>query len=984
MTAPIFHLGSPTGWRRLPPALLPGRTGLDPDPDRDTTSDTNMDSGDEDRHNKSRRRAAAATATAIEQWDLDSAGCFSGCSLVDEQGVPTILYTGVRLRPGVPPDVPGMYGTVSQLAEERQLLARAADPDDPDLITWVKEPRPWMDAPPPGMPYNCFRDPFLLSRPLRNQPAGHHPALEKGVGGQVVGGVSVVDDDFSAGCGGGNAGGGGGGGGGCDRWVVMVGSGRGDYRAAASRGCVLTYSTQRLSSRDWRFEGVLAESPSAQAGAVWECPVLAWLPRRGRNRSSSGRRGGGSSSDSSSRGSSSSCRDSAVGLLERTATNGRRGNQEEEGEDGEGRFPGRVVMWSWLRERHTSPDPPTAPATYAGAISVPRLLTRGSVDLSTTTTTAPAPKRGTTGGIAAETATGRTRGSAVTWRLHQEPLPELCRLRRGDPEGPTGLDGAVLEAGAEPVALHLDVELRISPLSYDGPADGSTAPYNVSWMLSIEPGSSDSGRGGGGGDSPSVGGDAAVLSYDFATCQLAATVGPADAVRHLRQQQQLQGSVRVDGTRTAVQLPASPPAAGTAAKAAAAAAAADAAAAAGAAPAADAAPPGEVAAEAEAAAAATAAAGASSPLPPCCRRVGGVLSGLGPADADVDADVDGGGGGGGGPPLVGPDVAFWDPSADDAWLDPNFPVYHTFIRSNLNTVGPANATTILLRLHRGITVGLFNNPNHRRQLENLGLRPDTAFGCAAAFLFFPNAETRALAAEDPDLHSLMLDEHVIKIGIQIRLGDDKILAQIAATGGTQGSPGDAGGKVADKDVALDPDTERRVEGYFECAQQLAESVELLSGPDAPRQQRQQQQGQNATRPGAPPLPTPHPNAADHPPLRIQYYLMTDTLAIRQLAQRRFGTQLLTMRATAVQFFRNVTPDGLRRTALEHWYFSRSHHHVITAQSGMGRTAAFMGLRPGPSVFSMDADVGGVRVWGRGCAVWDADKPMDVYGIWSGV
>lgn len=40
---------------------------------------------------------------------LDADGCFSGCCALDEKGIPTILYTGVRLRsnpsfPGLPED----------------------------------------------------------------------------------------------------------------------------------------------------------------------------------------------------------------------------------------------------------------------------------------------------------------------------------------------------------------------------------------------------------------------------------------------------------------------------------------------------------------------------------------------------------------------------------------------------------------------------------------------------------------------------------------------------------------------------------------------------------------------------------------------------------------------------------------------------------------------------------------------------------------
>ncbi|PNH03174.1 hypothetical protein TSOC_010775 [Tetrabaena socialis] len=241
-------------------------------------------------------------------------------------------------------------------------------------------------------------------------------------------------------------------------------------------------------------------------------------------------------------------------------------------------------------------------------------------------------------------------------------------------------------------------------------------------------------------------------------------------------------------------------------------------------------------------------------------------------------------------PLPGP-VAAWNPTEDDAWMDPHFEVYTTFVRSHLNTVGPHNATTIELRMHRGIS-----NQHHRAQMERMGLRPDTAFGCAVQFLFGLGAETRALAEADPGLHGVMVDEGAIKIGIQVRLGDAHILAQLEKNGETE----------------LDEKSRGIISGFLQ-----------------------------------------------------------------------FGSRLLALNQTAVQFYQNVTAAGLRATALEHWYFSRCHQHVITGHSGMGRTAAFAGLRPGPGLFSMEV-ADGTRMAGRGCEVGDADRPFDVYNTWSGV
>lgn len=66
----------------------------------------------------------------------DQDGCFSGC-FVDRDGVPTIVYTGVRGR------------------EQRPCLATGDD----DLVTWTKHPRnPVIPATPPGMALTGFRD----------------------------------------------------------------------------------------------------------------------------------------------------------------------------------------------------------------------------------------------------------------------------------------------------------------------------------------------------------------------------------------------------------------------------------------------------------------------------------------------------------------------------------------------------------------------------------------------------------------------------------------------------------------------------------------------------------------------------------------------------------------------------------------------------------------------------------------------------------
>ena len=71
----------------------------------------------------------------------DKDGVYSGCA-VDRDGVPTLIYTGVR------PQV--------------QCIAEADDPADPDLVTWRKHTgNPVIPEPPAGLEVEGFRDPYV-------------------------------------------------------------------------------------------------------------------------------------------------------------------------------------------------------------------------------------------------------------------------------------------------------------------------------------------------------------------------------------------------------------------------------------------------------------------------------------------------------------------------------------------------------------------------------------------------------------------------------------------------------------------------------------------------------------------------------------------------------------------------------------------------------------------------------------------------------
>eukprot|EP00878_Enallax_costatus_P009511 GHUV01009939.1.p1 GENE.GHUV01009939.1~~GHUV01009939.1.p1 ORF type:complete len:772 (+),score=256.40 GHUV01009939.1:334-2316(+) len=89
----------------------------------------------------------------------DRDGCFSGCTAVDIDGTPTMLYTGVVRKPEP------QHG-----AFEHQLVAIPTDPSDPDLKVWKQLPGTFLPAPPADMDVTGWRDPFVLEKPSEINP----------------------------------------------------------------------------------------------------------------------------------------------------------------------------------------------------------------------------------------------------------------------------------------------------------------------------------------------------------------------------------------------------------------------------------------------------------------------------------------------------------------------------------------------------------------------------------------------------------------------------------------------------------------------------------------------------------------------------------------------------------------------------------------------------------------------------------------------
>lgn len=155
----------------------------------------------------------------------DADGCFSGCCAVDHlTGLPTILYTGVRLRSNVAPGpMPPPEADLNLEFIESQCAAVAEVGDD-KLISWRKLAHPFIPLPPAHIPLTGWRDPFIF---------------EKGGPGK--------------------------------EWTMLIGSG-----IKGAGGAVMVYKSMALTA-GWQYTGMLCIGDERETGCMWECPLLVKL-----------------------------------------------------------------------------------------------------------------------------------------------------------------------------------------------------------------------------------------------------------------------------------------------------------------------------------------------------------------------------------------------------------------------------------------------------------------------------------------------------------------------------------------------------------------------------------------------------------------------------------------------------------------------------------------------------------------------------------
>ena len=243
-----------------------------------------------------------------------------------------------------------------------------------------------------------------------------------------------------------------------------------------------------------------------------------------------------------------------------------------------------------------------------------------------------------------------------------------------------------------------------------------------------------------------------------------------------------------------------------------------------------------------------------------------------------------------------------------------------------------NFETVYLVLNRGMTVSIFDDPLAKERLEALGLSAKMTFACLYKYLFRPNAQVLSMF---PHEMSALSDQFALKIGVQIRTGD---LANLQ----------DSTNRTA---IAI-------FSAFFDCALEIEST--------------RKQQGQ-----------------------RVVWYFISDSLPLRTAVAQKYAGKVLvktdgidtthSAKETHRQGQGLVSAMTYQSIAGEHWFFSMTDYQVISFDSGIGRSAAFLGQHSRNTIYTInkwwDADPPSMGEHRR-CGVQHVDNYKDVAATWS--
>jgi hypothetical protein len=210
------------------------------------------------------------------------------------------------------------------------------------------------------------------------------------------------------------------------------------------------------------------------------------------------------------------------------------------------------------------------------------------------------------------------------------------------------------------------------------------------------------------------------------------------------------------------------------------------------------------------------------------------------------------------------------------------PAFRLLYNGSMEELG-AGADIVTMFGNVGVINVLFNNPIYKVQLYKMGLRPETAYGCALEYLFTPSLSVKEHFRDE----IITMTGDSMKIGIQVRLGDGYLRGGVFEEQ-----------KHAEASLLA-------VQHFFECAEQLQSAF--------------RQPGQD-----------------------VVWLLISDSLDIRSLSKTAYGDKLL-VKLDEPSHVAGMTGheqnQAMIAAAGEHWLFGLADYHVISSIGGFGRSAA---------------------------------------------
>jgi hypothetical protein len=225
------------------------------------------------------------------------------------------------------------------------------------------------------------------------------------------------------------------------------------------------------------------------------------------------------------------------------------------------------------------------------------------------------------------------------------------------------------------------------------------------------------------------------------------------------------------------------------------------------------------------------------------------------------------------------------------------------LRQDLSLIMGTDAETTLMVINRGKTIRMFENEHYTEQTWNkMKLNPYIAFGCLLNYFLQPKSEI-FLPVYDQFMAMSSLDPTVLKISIQIRTGDHTWNG-----GNVKGSAADGRGWL------------ESLERYFTCAQQIEDFV-MKSNPGKYNS--------------------------------VIWYLTTESKSLRYAAVEKYGSKLVTSVESTLEHSAKessvcqgdaaactVKDVGFATAAAEWWMIGYAQYHVVTLNSGFGRSGGF--------------------------------------------